>query len=215
MADRNVTEFETTYFGLSDLERDALLDLYADHAYKFAERHGLPTPLVASRSFPTEQAWETGASPAQDAHTPRGATNTPPGGTESGEGGGGAQERPLGDRLRALGIRLRDAASNPDPANDENIELSGYAYWVMSQGIEELANQADRGRAAHQADVENLGRANVALVGQVDRVRALADDIEAEEDERWSFRTASRIRDALDGASSKAGGTGESAVRHG
>ncbi len=60
---RGVTEFEVTYFDLADLEADALLDLYADHAYKFAERHGLPHPLITSRSHPSVEAWE--ASPAE------------------------------------------------------------------------------------------------------------------------------------------------------
>jgi hypothetical protein len=55
---RPVTEFNVTYFGLSDLESEALLDLYADHAYKFAERHKHDTPLVGSRSWPTVEAWE-------------------------------------------------------------------------------------------------------------------------------------------------------------
>lgn len=54
---RAVTEFTVTYFGLSDLERDALLDLYADHAYKFAERHGHQTPLIDSHTHPTEEDW--------------------------------------------------------------------------------------------------------------------------------------------------------------
>lgn len=58
---RAVTEFDVTYFGLAGLEHDALMDLYADHAYKFAERHGLETPLISSRSFPTVEEWEAPA----------------------------------------------------------------------------------------------------------------------------------------------------------
>lgn len=54
---RAVTEYTVTFFDLSELEADALLDLYADHAYKFAERHRIGTPLIGSRSFPSDEAW--------------------------------------------------------------------------------------------------------------------------------------------------------------
>ena len=53
-----VVEFTITYFDTTDLETGALLDLYADHAYKFAERHGMTTPLIASRGYPSFEEWE-------------------------------------------------------------------------------------------------------------------------------------------------------------
>lgn len=53
-----VTEFTISYFGLASLERKALLDLYADHAFKFTQRHGLDTPSVASRTWATFKRWE-------------------------------------------------------------------------------------------------------------------------------------------------------------
>lgn len=55
---RFATEFEVTFFGLSDLERGALIDLYADHAYKFAKRHGMEHPLIGARVFHTEEQWD-------------------------------------------------------------------------------------------------------------------------------------------------------------
>lgn len=52
-----VTEFTITYFGLTELEHSTLLDLYADHAYKFAQRHSLETPALGSTSYPTLEKW--------------------------------------------------------------------------------------------------------------------------------------------------------------
>lgn len=52
-----VTVFSITYFDMSGLERDALLDLYADHAHKFADRHGLETALGVT-TYPSIQSWE-------------------------------------------------------------------------------------------------------------------------------------------------------------
>lgn len=96
---RAVTEFDVTYFGLADLEHDALLDLYADHAYKFAERHGLDTPLMSSRSFPDMEAWEAdGAPEPEDAQI---AACAPAEWPDSGSGDSRTGET-LGGRLRAL-----------------------------------------------------------------------------------------------------------------
>lgn len=53
-----VVEFTISYFGMAALEREALLNLYADHAFKFAQRHGLHTPSVASRGYATFKRWE-------------------------------------------------------------------------------------------------------------------------------------------------------------
>lgn len=55
---RAVVEYTITYFDITDLEADALLDLYADHAYKFAERHGMETPALGSITYPTFEKWE-------------------------------------------------------------------------------------------------------------------------------------------------------------
>lgn len=55
---RAVTEFTITFFNIADLEADTLLDLYADHAYKFAERHGMEHPTLLATSYPTVERWE-------------------------------------------------------------------------------------------------------------------------------------------------------------
>lgn len=54
---RGVTEFSITYFGLTDLEADALIDFYAQHAYRFAKGHNLKTPAIGSKTFPTDEDW--------------------------------------------------------------------------------------------------------------------------------------------------------------
>lgn len=52
-----VTEFTITYFDMSGLEKDALINLYTDHAYKFGERHGVEAHVSAT-TYPSVERWE-------------------------------------------------------------------------------------------------------------------------------------------------------------
>lgn len=52
-----VTEFTITYFDLSALERQTLLNLYADHTYKFSSRLQVEAH-VASTTYPSVERWE-------------------------------------------------------------------------------------------------------------------------------------------------------------
>lgn len=52
-----VTEFTITYFDLTALERDTLLDLYTRHAWYFGERHKVEVH-VASTTYPSIEKWE-------------------------------------------------------------------------------------------------------------------------------------------------------------
>lgn len=53
-----VVEFTISYFGMAALEREALLNLYSEHAFEFAKRHGLHTPSVAARTYGSFKRWE-------------------------------------------------------------------------------------------------------------------------------------------------------------
>jgi hypothetical protein len=53
-----VRVFTITYFGLSALEGDVLMNLYADHAYQFTKRHGLEAPSVSSVGYGSVAKWE-------------------------------------------------------------------------------------------------------------------------------------------------------------
>lgn len=53
-----VTEFTITYFDLTGLELDNLLDLYTNHAYRFAQRQGLETPGLGATTYPSIEKWE-------------------------------------------------------------------------------------------------------------------------------------------------------------
>jgi hypothetical protein len=52
-----VTVFTITYFDMAPLERQALLDLYSDHAWRFGQRHGVEGHTSVT-TYPTMQQWE-------------------------------------------------------------------------------------------------------------------------------------------------------------
>lgn len=168
---RAVTEFHVTYFGLAQLEHDALLDLYADHAYKFAERHGHETPCIGSRSWPTVEAWEADESgDAQIAtHAPAEQPQPASGGNRTGGG--------LGERLRALGTGQTRS---------------------LRKELREIADEVDEVKAAYRvadAEIARLREFHDHYRAQVERVRALADEYARGR----GGPTARRIREALDG----------------
>lgn len=56
-AEGTVTEFTITYFDMSHLERDALLNLYSDHGHQFGKRHGVEVQMGVI-TYPTVEQWE-------------------------------------------------------------------------------------------------------------------------------------------------------------
>lgn len=176
---------------------------------------------------------------AQDTHTPRGATNALPGGTESGEGREGCS---IGDRLRTEADDY-DRAHNGESAftatlrglaHEADMLLTERDEWKRRRdaAVRECRFLHQDGLSRHDWHAKHCGAVEAAdaLRGQVERVRALADEWDRAADHRRiddpdladAYVSRARdLRDALEPSSkaapdcSQAGGNGEAAVRHG
>lgn len=122
---------------------------------------------------------EAPASTATDAVQERPEPQTARSASDGSQAVHGAPAISLGGRMRDAIQTWRSQTSEPDPANDEVIEVGGYSFWRLVQEVGDLADEADeteyqldRTRAAHERDVQNLGQANTRLSGEVDRLKA-------------------------------------------
>lgn len=77
-----------------------------------------------------------------------------------------------------------------------------YAYLADEvEKVEDLAALRRDLLEERDREIERIGKELAEAEAMVERAFALAEAIENEDDERWSFRYASRIRDALKGRS--------------